>query len=270
MSKLQVHMQIFDPVIKSALSQKIHIFLWLYASAITAAEIITAYFNPVSGIVCHVILMLALLVHASLAYRQPVNVVYMALALAPMIRIMSLSMPLVDVPPMYWYLIISLPLFAAAVAVMRIAGFKPGEVGLVPGNLPFQMLVAFLGVPLGLLEYLILRPDPLVPALTFSYIWLPALILLVSTGVLEEFIFRGVMYRAAVDNLGRWYSIMYISFIFGVLHITHRSPLDLLFVLGVALLFSVAVSLFRSILGVSLAHGLTNIGLYLIWPHLLK
>ena len=242
----------------------------MYAAAVTAAEIITAYYNPIYGIVCHVVLLVALLAHASLAYRQAINLVYLSLCLAPMIRIMSLSMPLISVPPMYWYLIISLPLFAAAASVMRFAGFKPREVGLKVDNLPLQLLVAFVGVPLGLMEYLILKPAPLATEFNFQHVWLPALILLVSTGFLEEFIFRGVMYRAAVETLGRWYSIIYISFIFAVLHITHRSPVDLVFVFAVALFFSVTVSFSRSLLGVSLAHGLTNIGLYIIWPYLLR
>lgn len=270
MSRIQMLVKKWDPVIKSAASSKDHFFIWLYAAAVTAAEIVTAYYDPLYGISCHVVLLVALLAHASLAYKQTINLIYLSLSLAPMIRIMSLSMPLTGIPLMYWYLIISLPLFAAAATVMRFAGFKPREIGLTVGNLPLQLLVAFLGVPLGLLEYLILKPDPLVTQLTFQHVWLPALILLVSTGFLEEFIFRGVMYRAAVETFGKWYSIIYVSLIFGVLHITHRSPLDLVFVFAVALLFSIIVGFFRSLLGVSLAHGLTNIGLYIIWPYLLR
>jgi membrane protease YdiL (CAAX protease family) len=269
MSRAQVHIQRWVPVFKDNVSNKDQFFIWLYALAVTAAEIVTAYYSPLYGIAWHVVLLAVLLIHASLAYKQAVNLVYLALSLAPLIRIMSLSMPLIDVPPIYWYLIISLPLFAAAAYVMRLAGFKPREVGLTVGNLPLQLLVAFLGVPLGLMEYLILKPAPLVPEFTLRYIWLPVLILLVSTGFLEEFIFRGVMYRTAVETLGKWYSIIYFSFIFGVLHITHRSPVDLVFVFAVALLFSMIVGFSRSLLGVSLAHGLTNIGLYIIWPYLL-
>jgi len=262
MSRIQIYISKWD--------QKDHFFIWFYAAAITIAEIVTTYYHPLYGIAWHVVLLVALLVHASLAYKQVMNLVYLALSLAPLIRIMSLSIPLIGVPPMYWYLIISLPLFAAAAYVMRYAGFKPRDVGLMVGNLPLQLLVAFLGVPLGLLEYLILKPAPLVAEPTFRQVWLPALILLISTGFLEEFIFRGVMYRAAVETLGRWYSIIYISFIFGMLHIIHRSPVDLVLVFAIALLFSTIVGFFRSLLGVSLAHGLTNIGLYIIWPYLLR
>ncbi|NPV91315.1 MAG: CPBP family intramembrane metalloprotease [Firmicutes bacterium] len=274
MSRLRVHIQIHIPkwdfVIKSTVSNKDHFLIWLYAAAVTAAEVVTAYYNPIYGVAGHVVLLVALLVHASLAYKQAIKLIYLSLSLAPMIRIMSLSMPLMGLPPIYWYLIISLPLFVTAALVMQYAGFKPREVGLIVGNLPLQLLVAFIGVPLGLIEYLILKPTSLVPGLALQHAWLPALILLVSTGFLEEFIFRGIMYRAAVETLGRWYSIIYISFIFGALHITHRSPVELVFVFAVALLFSIIVDFFRSLLGVSLAHGITNISLYIIWPYFLS
>ncbi|MCG9969054.1 CPBP family intramembrane metalloprotease [Pelotomaculum terephthalicicum JT] len=270
MSRTQAHLSAWDPEIKSAVSKKDHLFVWLYAIAITAAEVVTTFHDPLYGIVWHVVLLAALLVHASLVNKQAINLVYLALSLAPLIRIMSLATPLVGVPPIYMYLIISLPLFTAAAYVMRYASFKPEDVGLIVGSLPLQLLVASLGVPLGLIEYLILRPAPLAPELTFQHVWLPALILLVSTGFLEEFIFRGVMYRAAAETLGRWYGSIHISFIFAMLHIMHRSPADLVLVFAIALLFSTIVGFFRSLLGVSLAHGLTNIGLYIIWPYLLR
>ncbi|MBC7325562.1 MAG: CPBP family intramembrane metalloprotease, partial [Moorella sp. (in: Bacteria)] len=132
-----------------------------------------------------------------------------------------------------------------------------------------QFLVALCGLPLGLLEYLILRPRPLTPALAFQELWLPALILLVCTGFTEEFIFRGLLQRAAALAAGPRFALYYVSFIFAVLHITHRSVIDVIFVFAVALYFGWIVQKERSILGVTLAHGLTNITLYLIWPFLL-
>lgn len=270
MNKVRVLIRKDKPAIKSVISETGRASIWLYAAALTAAEIITAYSSPIYGIICHVVLLLVLLVHASMSYKQDIYTLYAALSLAPLVRISSLSMPLVSVPPIYWYLIISLPLFTAAFYVMRLAGYKRREVGLAAGSLPLQFLVAFLGVPLGLIEYLILKPQPLVSELTLQYAWFPALILLFSTGFMEEFIFRGIMLRAASATMGWWYGVFYISLIFAALHITHRSPADLIFVFAAALLFSIAVGFFRSILGVSLAHGITNIGLYIVWPFILK
>lgn len=258
-----------DPVIDNVLPNKEYFYLCVYASAIAVAELVTAYYNPLYGMTCHVLLLLALLARASLSHRDGIRQVYAALSIAPLIRILSLSMPLSGIQQIYWYLVISLPLFASAAAVIRLAGYKPGDMGLIAGNLPLQLAVAFLGLPLGLVEYLILKPVPVAP-LTFLEACLPALILIVSTGFLEEFVFRGIMYRACAEILGRWRSIFYISFIFSILHVTYRSVSDLIFVFTISLLFTVIAAFSRSILGISLAHGIINVGLYILWPQLLK
>ncbi|MHB1043814.1 MAG: CPBP family intramembrane glutamic endopeptidase [Eubacteriales bacterium] len=244
-------------------------YLLLYTIGLAVAEIETTYVSPMKGITFHVILLFGLLIHATVFYREKVSAVYTALALAPLIRIMALAMPLVQVPPIYWYLVISIPLFAAAYSVVRVAGLKPGEIGLVAGKLPLQISLGLAGIPLGLIEYLILKPAPLAAGPTLDQIWLPSLVLMFSTGFLEELIFRGVMLRAFINNFGSRFAILYISVIFAVAHIIHRSPLDLVFVFVVSIFFSAVVWSSRSILGVTLAHGMTNISLYLIWPFLL-
>jgi membrane protease YdiL (CAAX protease family) len=133
--------------------------------------------------------------------------------------------------------------------------------------LPLQIAVALTGVALGYLEYKILKPQPLVETFSLQAIWLPALILLVFTGFLEELIFRGLMQRASLPTIGRL-GLVYVSLLFGVLHIGYRSLADLVFVFLVGLFFSLIVERTRSIFGVTLAHGLTNITLFLIFPFL--
>jgi len=266
---LEKPQQITKEILKSKISGKHRIYLWLYFSAITAAELVTTCVNPIYGIACHGLLLFGLLLHAAMICRKEFNIMYLALALAPLIRIMGMSMPLVRISPVYWYLAISIPLFAATAFVVQLTGLKSRDIGLAVGNLPVQILVALIGVPLGLIEYTILKPAPLVVEMTWQQIWLPALILLICTGFLEELIFRGVIFRAVVETFGRSFAVLHTSFIFAALHIIHRSPVDLVFVFTVALFFSVVVNFSRSLLGVSLAHGLTNIGLYLIWPFIL-
>jgi hypothetical protein len=61
-----------------------------------------------------------------------------------------------------------------------------------------------------------------------------------------------------------------VSLIFAVLHFGYRSLLDVVFVLVVALFFSVVVSTTRSLIGVTVAHGLTNVALFLIFPFVLN
>jgi len=168
---------------------------------------------------------------------------------------------------MYWYLITSIPLFAAALIAAPTLGFAWRDLGLNLRRWGLQLAIALSGLAFGILEYYILRPDPLVATLTWRSFWLPALILLVSTGLLEEMIFRGLLQRTSIDLLSLW-GIGYVAVLFAVLHIGYRSLLDVLFVLAVGLFFGWIVHRTRSLLGVTLSHGLTNIVLFLVMPFL--
>jgi membrane protease YdiL (CAAX protease family) len=191
----------------------------------------------------------------------------LSLAFAPLIRLLSLSLPLADVPLVYWYLITSIPLFVATYIAMRTLDIDWRGVGVNLRALPLQLAVGVVGAAFGYMEYRILRPAPLARAFTLEQLWLPALILLFSTGFMEELIFRGVMQRAAQEALGGLH-IAYVSALFAVLHVGYKSLLDVVFVFGVALFFGYVVERTDSILGVSLSHGLTNIVLFLVAPFL--
>jgi hypothetical protein len=125
------------------------------------------------------------------------------------------------------------------------------------------------GIGLGYIEHLILRPSPLLDEFTPGAIWFPALILVAFTGFLEEIIFRGLMQTTFGAKIGRWLGILLISGLFAVLHLGYQSPLDVIFVFLVALLFALLTEWTRSIWGVSLAHGLTNVTLFLVFPFII-
>jgi membrane protease YdiL (CAAX protease family) len=74
------------------------------------------------------------------------------------------------------------------------------------------------------------------------------------------------MQRAAVEQLGAFGGILYVAALFAVLHMGYRSLADVIFVFAVALFFGLVTSYTGSIIGVSLAHGLTNVILYLTMP----
>jgi membrane protease YdiL (CAAX protease family) len=167
----------------------------------------------------------------------------------------------------YWYLLTSIPLFVAILLTTRALSFDWRGMGLTLRGLPFQILVALTGFGFGMVEYYILQPAPLAPALGFVYAWWPALILIVSTGLLEELIFRGLLQRTGEDVMGRW-GMPYVALLFAVLHIGYRSLSDVVFVFVVGLFLGWVVQRTRSLVGVTLAHGLTNTMLFLIMPFL--
>ena len=133
---------------------------------------------------------------------------------------------------------------------------------------PTQLLIGISGLLLGYIEYLILRPEPLVAELRWEIFLLSALILLIFTGLLEEIIFRGLMQTSAIQNLGRL-GILYVATLFTIMHFGYRSLIDVLFVFMVAVVFGFIVHRTGTLAGVSLSHGLTNISLYLIFPFLI-
>ncbi len=240
----------------------------LYLAGITAAELVTTLVNPLGGIGLHILLMLGLVAHASLGMHHPGHKLYLALALAPLIRVLSLSLPLANLPQLYWYVIIAVPLLLAVFVIKQRLGYNRQDVGLTVGKLSLQLLVGVTGIPFGIAEFYILAPEALADSLTWGSLALPALILLVATGFSEEICFRGVMQRSAHEALGRrgW---VYIAMLFASLHTGYLSVSDMAFVLLVGLFFGWVVNRTGSLFGVTLSHGLTNIVLYLIAPLLL-
>jgi hypothetical protein len=247
----------------------LRIWMGLYLTIITLAEILTTAVPTVElGLIIYGLALLLLIVHSALVVSRREQRLLLTLAFAPMIRMVSLSIPLRDLPQMFWYLVIGVPLFVAAIMMMRYAGFGLREIGVTSRRWTVQLFIGLLGIGLGYLEYLILRPEPLVREFSLQTIWFPAFILLFFTGLLEEFIFRGLMQRAFSTIIGAYEGILVVSFIFAILHFGYHSVTDIIFVFWVAVIFGLIAYHTGSILGVTLAHGLTNIGLFLIFPFL--
>jgi membrane protease YdiL (CAAX protease family) len=239
----------------------------LYLGAITTNELLTTYVEPRWGLVLHGTLLLIMLVHTAYVWEQPLRDLLLSLSFAPLIRMVSLSLPLTNFPLVYWYFLTSIPLFASVGIAMRTLRYEPRDLGLTARGWPLQVLMGAMGLAFGVTEYRILAPKALAASFTLRDLWVPTLILMVSTGFAEEIIFRGLMQRAADDSLGS-FSVAYVSLLFAVLHIGYKSLLDVLFVFAVAVIFGYITEKTHSILGVSLAHGVTNVVLFLVAPFL--
>ena len=236
-----------------------------YLAAIAVAEILTTFAPARVGLVTHAVVLLGMLLHAARVEGKKEQAFLVSLAFAPLIRVLSLSLPLGDVPLLYWYPITSIPLFAAILVAAPILGYRWPDLGMNLRRWGLQLVIGLSGIALGVFEYWILRPQPLVSTFEWTALLWPALILLVSTGLLEEMIFRGILQQASMDVLGVW-GIGYVAVLFAVLHTGYRSLLDVVFVLVVGFIFGWVVHRTRSLLGVTLAHGLTNIVLFLVMP----
>ncbi len=66
----------------------------IYLVAITGAEVVTNSVSLLGGLICHTFILIALIVHSALVTDSPNYKLLLALSLAPLTRILSLSMPL--------------------------------------------------------------------------------------------------------------------------------------------------------------------------------
>jgi len=236
-----------------------------YILLIVFAEVLTSFVSPSYGLLLHSLIMLSLLVVSSVTHGK-VSGFYLSLSLAPLIRIISLSVPLASFPRYVWYIIVNVPVLVATVAMMRVQGIGFKDAGVKFGKPREVAWIALTGIPFGFIDYLILRPESLATGLSFSGVLLLALGLGLSTGFVEELVFRGLMQPRAVELFGERRGLVGVAAVFASLHIGWLSPVDLVFVFSVGLFYGFMTLRTGNIIGVTLSHGLTNVVLFLVAP----
>lgn len=262
-----------DAITARLLPPQLTLYIGLaFVTMITLAEAVTAMIDPYGGLLIHSALVVLTAVMAAQWWGHPVSRMLTVFIFAPLIRLLSLSLPLVGFEMPIWWLTISVPLFIAIIIAVRTLNLSWHEIGHRLGRGPplvaliIQTLVATVGLGFGYIEYYVLRPAPLVETLAWQHIWVPALILLVCTGYLEELLFRGVMQHVARETMGPWVSNLLVSLIFAALHIGYLSLYDYIFVFCASLFFGWVYERTRSLIGITLAHGLTNVMLFIVLP----
>ena len=238
----------------------------LYLIGLIIAEISVTYFNKEVGFVLETIILFALLINSSYSISYNYSVMLRSMMILPMIRIIGLSIPLMQIQPLYWFPIIAIPLFGATYTIMRSQGLTKERVGLIWGNKKVQLLIALTGIILGTIEYVILQPKPLIATLNPLTLITASIILIISTGLAEELIFRGIIQKNAENVFGTVMGLLYTAILFTALHIGWNSIYDLLFVFSVALFYGYSFQKTKSIVGITLSHGLSNTFLFLIVP----
>jgi hypothetical protein len=97
---------------------------------------------------------------------------------------------------------------------------------------------------------------------------LPALAMALSSGILEELLFRGVLFRIVEETCGSWVSIAVSSFVFGFLHLVNPAAtvIGALFIsLEAGLLLAAAYMLTRRLwmgIGFHIAWNYTQSGIF--------
>jgi membrane protease YdiL (CAAX protease family) len=249
-------------------SQAAALVVVLYTAAIVGAEGVAVVGGVAAGIVCDAVLLGLLWTHYVLASRggarslvpaQPLPRALPALALLPLLRILSVTMPVNVLPQISWYALIGVPLLLAVVLTARVLDLPASSLGLrVPGQggWPGQALIALSGLPLAVIAFSLMQPEPLIARteVRVGPVLVDALILLLFVGFAEELLFRGLLQQVAVDVFGRA-GLLWSSALFAFMHLGSLSPSYVLFMLLVGLFFAWCVERTGALWGVAVAHG---------------
>ncbi|GAG68113.1 unnamed protein product [marine sediment metagenome] len=161
---------------------------------------------------------------------------------------------------------VNIPVFVATVAMMRVQGIGFKDAG-VSFNMPSeQFVIALTGASLGFIDYYILKPEALAPGLSFWNLTLIAVGVGLSTGFVEELVFRGLMQKYAIEAFGERIGLIGVAAVFAALHIGWLSMPDMVFVFSIGLFYGYIALQTGNIIGLSISHGITNIILFMVAP----
>src|SRR2546426_6013872 len=265
-------------------------YLLAYLAAVIAAEVLIAIPGTASvtdrpfqsiGLGIHILLVFTLMFLSVIIQPKDATLapLLVAASLASLVRVFSLAVPrynfiaspetnaLNTIP---WLALVSVPLLVSVAAVAHGQPLPPPDLGLAVRSWPEvvqQSAIALTGIPLGLVEFFILRPpDAWIAQLTFGSLVLGGLVIFFATGFSEELIFRAILLKRAVEGLGTRGGLLYVTAIFASLHIFFLNGVDLVFVFAVGLFYGFIVLKTRNLWGVILSHSLGNVILYLVAP----
>ncbi len=120
-----------------------------------------------------------------------------------------------------------------------------------------DLVVMDAGVPLGVVGYALLRPEPLLDHPAGPELVAAALVLVVCGGLVEELIFRGLLLAVSEKLIGRrGPAIIYVAAINATLYLGSGSIAYALLIGGVGIVYGAALARGASIWSVSVSHGL--------------
>jgi len=236
---------------------------------IVFVEILATRFGPLVSLILHSVLLLILVIHAA-SVSQSWQQSLMSLILYPLMRVISLGLPVSDLPILLQYAMLSIPLWVAIVLTARANGLTREALGLNMNKkqIQWQLVFCLIGWPLGLLGALIMNPKPAIASPALSDAALGVIVITLFSSSVEEILFRGILQATMYRYLGK-YGIFCVSILFATAYFGSLSAVYVLIMGLLGLIFAWFVYRTGTLWGVLIAHSLLKCGMLLIWPFFL-
>lgn len=150
-------------------------------------------------------------------------------------------------------------------------GLSLKELGFHFNKWPKYIMYGFiLGMPLGTIEFFILRIAPSAPTFQWSNLVRDFVYMVFFVGLGEELLFRALIQKDLGKAFGWKWGLFLSSFLFMVMHLTWRSVPELFFVFGAAVVLGIMYQKTGSMVGITVLHGAGNTMLVAVMPYLLR
>lgn len=208
-----------------------------------------------------------MVLYSTVVSAKPQRLFALSLTIVPIIRILSLTLPLPYIPVLVVPAVIALPVMIVVWLIVREPAITYPTLGLTSAHLPFEVLLICSAASLASIQYTFLQTRLAVPPFPWPVLVLTALSLIVFTGLLEEIIFRGLLQSLALPILGRW-SFLYGAFLYTTISISSNSVVHMLLTFLISLAFGYVVFHGKSVIGVGITRGVSNVIMFLVLPQL--
>jgi len=246
------------------------IFIFLIFVAITALEYMFVYVNVGYGIILSLFLAITIYVIVSIPKEgTDITVAAESLALIPLYILFTSSLP--------WYFLKQSYLLPAVYSIVLALCFwhvlekdiSLTKMGFVKNNfIKFVIAGVFIGVSTGSIEFVILNPEPTFPSFEVHHVLTDLIYMTFFVALGEEMLFRGIIQTDLQRALGKRTGLLLASFLFGIMHMSWRSPEELVFAFLSGYLLGYIYNRTNSLIMPISLHGINNTVLVGILPYI--
>jgi membrane protease YdiL (CAAX protease family) len=200
--------------------------------------------------------------------NEDIRKTYQALMLLPLLRLISLSMPLFDTTLCsLFFVYVPLAVSAAITAVHQ--KLTRTEVGITLRRIWLYFpLAIFIGFGLALVEYQITRPGYLIPNLGPLNLIKLTVVMVFFVGLVEEFVFRSILQTRFHKIFGAGTAILLSSILFSLMHFGYGLSYEILCTFFIGIFMGYLFYKTKSLPLIVLIHGFLNVYLFGFIPHL--
>jgi len=175
-----------------------------YSVAIGVGELVGALGWVILGAMLDAALVPILLGHFVWVERTPHRKLLPVLALVAMLRVLSIAAVVPRLPVVTWYVTVGSALLIGEILTIRLVEEPWERLNLALRRPVLDLAIAAIGIPAGLIGYLVLRPQPLMPGAGPLQIAAGVVVLVVFAAFTEELLFRGLLQSIAIETFGIW------------------------------------------------------------------